>query len=109
MGRRPAGLAELIESLIVSLGQGRTFHGWRIVARWPEIVGPEIARISHAVRFANGVLTVVVEKDAWRQELEMQLEHILDKVRSLPEGRAVEKIVLRAGSHTEYEHERNDG
>jgi predicted nucleic acid-binding Zn ribbon protein len=101
MGQEPSRLGNLIEQVIGSLGLADKFHGWRVVSRWPDIVGPEIARHSRAVRFADGILTVVVEKDVWRQELEMQLESILEKVRASAGGRAVRKIVLKAGSPRE--------
>ena len=95
---KPSQLGEVIESLVTSLGQAGQFYGWRIVVRWPEIVGPEIAEVARAVRFSEGILTVVVEKDVWRQELEMQLDRILAKIKSHPGGRVVEKIVLKAGN-----------
>ena len=97
MDNQPARLGDVIERLLASLGQAGRFHGWRIVHQWPEIVGPDIARCARAVRFADGVLVIAVEKDAWRQELEMQAEEILAKIRSRPGGRAVEKIIFKAG------------
>ncbi len=101
MGQEPTQLGNLIEHVIRSLGLGEKFHGWRIVSRWPEIVGPEIARHARAIRFSDGILTIVVEKDVWRQELEMQLENILEKIRSTSGGSAVKKIVLKSGSSME--------
>jgi len=103
--KKPSGLGNVIDQLLVSLGQGRKYHGWRMVELWPEIVGPEIAVISRAVGYSEGVLTVVVKQDAWRQELEMQLEHILRKIHATAGGDAVEKIVLRAGSALEKTNE----
>jgi predicted nucleic acid-binding Zn ribbon protein len=94
---QPSRLGDLIEKMVASLGQSGRFYGWRMVAEWPQIVGPEIAKISRAVRFSEGVLTVVVEKDVWRQELEMQLDEILTRIWSRPGGKAVQKVVLRAG------------
>lgn len=105
MAEKLIRLGNLIENILVSLGQGSNYHGWRIVSLWPEIVGSEVARFSQAVRFANGILTVVVEKDVWRQELELQRDEILSKIRSQPGGRAVKKIVLRAGPVVEKKHE----
>lgn len=94
---QPLRLGDLIEKMVASLGQSGRFYGWRTVAKWPEIVGPEIAKISRAVRFSEGVLTVIVEKDVWRQELEMQLDEILTRIWSRPGGKAVQKVVLKAG------------
>jgi len=105
MEHRPARLSNLIEQVLGSLGLSEKFHGWRIVGLWPELVGPEIARQARAVRYAEGVLTVIVEKDVWRQELEMQMDTILDRVRTAPGGRSIKKIVFRAGSHTENQND----
>lgn len=109
MGKEPARLKGILSQVLAGLGQEDKFHGWRIVELWPEIVGAEIARYARAVRFVDGSLIVVVEKDAWRQELEMQREQILNKIRSLPGGNAVKKIVLRAGSFQEIHDEQQDG
>ncbi len=98
---QPSRLGDLIENLVKSSGQSSQFYGWRVVSRWPDLVGPEIARISKAVRFSEGILTVVVEKDVWRQELEMQLEEILARIWQQPGGNAVRKIVLKAGKFSE--------
>lgn len=95
---RPSRLNGVVDNLMVSLGLGKSFHGWKVVGEWSEIVGPDIARVARAIRYGNGVLTVVVQQDTWRQELEMQREELLRKIWMRPGGRAIEKIVLRAGS-----------
>lgn len=105
MAEKLTRLGNVIEKILASMGQGNNYHGWRIVSLWPEIVGSEIARSSRAVRFAEGVLTVVVEKDVWRQELELQRDEILSNIRSQPGGGVVKKIVLRAGPVVEKKNE----
>jgi predicted nucleic acid-binding Zn ribbon protein len=107
-GKNAALLGDVIEAVVGSLGHRKNFHGWRMVAKWPEIVGPQLARCSKAVRYADGVLYVVVTGDAWRQELEMHLEHIINAIHALRGGTAVERIVLRAGSHLEQTDEQSD-
>lgn len=107
MSQNSDRLGNILESLMSSLGQRRNYHGWQIVKNWPTVVGEEIAHVSRAMRFAEGILSVNVASDAWRQELEMQLEQILGKIRSRPGGKAVKKIVLKAGSIMETENERH--
>ena len=101
MSDEPVKLNGLIDRLMSSLGLSRQYKGWQVVSQWPEIVGEEIASVTRAHRFCDGVLTVLVEKDVWRQELEMQQDEILKKIRARSGGRVVEKIVLRAGSTKE--------
>lgn len=101
MAREPVLLGGLIDYVINSLGLGDRYHGWQIVKNWPDMVGPDIARHSRAERFSEGVLTVIVEKDVWRQELEMQRERLMERIRSRPGGAAVKKIVFKAGSSME--------
>ena len=108
-GKKPASLSQVIEQVVTSLGQGKKYHGWRIVSLWPQIVGEKIAGHSRAVKFSEGTLIVIVEKDVWRQELEMQREHILRRIQAMPGGKAVGKIVLRAGSILESENEQIGG
>lgn len=98
MTGKPDKLSAVFDTLMGSLGLQKAYYGWRIVEQWPDIVGAEIAKVARAERFGEGTIVVVVEKDTWRQELEMQLETILAKIRTVPGGRVVNKIVLRAGS-----------
>ena len=109
VNKEPSPLKGILGQILSSLGRKGEFDGWRMVELWPEIVGPEIARYARAVRFIEGSIIVVIEKDAWRQELEMQREHILRKIWSFPGGTAVRKIVLRAGSNWEKENEQDNG
>ncbi len=98
MGNTPARLDGVLHKLMSSMGLARRWYGWQVVVTWPEIVGPQLAEVSRALRFAEGVLTVVVEKDVWRQELEMQMDDILARVHEHPGGKVVDRIVLKAGS-----------
>jgi predicted nucleic acid-binding Zn ribbon protein len=102
---RPSRLTDLIDQVMSSIGQKETYHGWKIVSLWPEIVGPVVAKHSTAVRFADGTLTVVVPRDTWRQEIESELDTILKKIRSRREGKSIKKIVLRSRPITESSNE----
>lgn len=97
MEQKPDRLGNIVDSLMSSLGLKKTYHGWQIVEKWPEIVGEDIANVSRATKFHDGILTIIVEQDAWRQELEMQREEILNKIHRHRAGKAVEKIILKAG------------
>jgi predicted nucleic acid-binding Zn ribbon protein len=80
--------------VIGSLGLGKSYNGWLVVTRWPEIVGEQVAKRARAVRFDDGVLFVVVEDAAWRQNLSMQTEDFLAAIHQYPFGNVVRQIRL---------------
>jgi len=83
--------------VISSLGLTRSYNGWQVVNRWPDIVGKEIASRAHAFRYEDGCIYVAVEQSAWRQELSMRQEELLEKIRSYPGGRTIKEIRLVQG------------
>ncbi|MFZ5980060.1 MAG: DUF721 domain-containing protein [Candidatus Zixiibacteriota bacterium] len=93
----PVIISGVVESVIKSLGLTHKYNGWLTVNRWPEIVGEHIARISRAVRFEDGILYVAVPDASWRQNLAMEIDNILEKIRQYPYGRVVKQIRLVRG------------
>ena len=85
-------LSGVIDAVIGSLGLTRKYHGWQVVKNWPEIVGRQIAKVATATRFEDTTLYVAVADDAWRQELVMQTESIIEKIRQYPYGQAVKQL-----------------
>lgn len=64
---RPTG--ELVAGLLARLGLADRLQEQAALARWPELVGPEVAARSKALRIREGVLYVQVTSAAWSQEL----------------------------------------
>ncbi|HSG98933.1 MAG TPA: DUF721 domain-containing protein [candidate division Zixibacteria bacterium] len=92
---RPTKLAEQITKVIDNLGHRRSFLGWNVVERWPQIAGERIAKISQAERFADGALYVRVERDNWRQSLEREEQLLLRAIRDTVGAGVVERIHFR--------------
>ena len=55
--------------VLENLGLSREMTGWQAVEAWPKLVGPRVARHTHAVAFRDGTLYVEVEGSAWMHEL----------------------------------------
>lgn len=85
-------LGPLLDNILGRMGLGYTLGGWKIVAAWPEIVGDKIADVSKALRYENDTLLVSVPDAAWRQELLLNNDVILEKIHTVPGGRAVKRI-----------------
>ncbi|MCB1161854.1 MAG: DUF721 domain-containing protein [Candidatus Krumholzibacteriia bacterium] len=64
---RPA--SEVLAGVLDSLGLGQRLREREAVTRWSDVVGPEIAHRSRALRIRDGVLYVQVQSAAWSQEL----------------------------------------
>lgn len=59
----------VVARLLRGLGLEDGLRGWRAVAEWPEVVGPQLARHARAVEYHDGALLVEVEGSAWMHEL----------------------------------------
>jgi predicted nucleic acid-binding Zn ribbon protein len=53
----------------------------RAVMLWPEIVGPQLSRVSEVRGVQNGTLVVLTRSSAWNQELSFQKAAILRRYR----------------------------
>lgn len=94
----PEPLSSLVPKIMASLGLSKKYFGWQIVAEWDKIVGENIARISKAIKFDNGILTVAVESDSWRQELSLQRSEIITKIHNHPSGKVVKQLQFVRGA-----------
>ncbi len=90
--KAPKPIGGAIEDAVRSLGISKTYHGWLVVTRWSEIMGPQIARRARAFRYDDGTLLIAVPDATWRQELAMQTDELLKKIRSFPFGRVVKQL-----------------
>ena len=82
----------LLDKVLAGMGLAHNLGGWRIVNRWPEIVGDKIAGVSQAIRFSDDTLLVSVRDASWRQQLALEVDRILKEIHTVPGGKAVKKI-----------------
>ncbi len=88
----PRQIGGLIEEILASYGLSKRYYGWQIVSDWPNIVGENLARVSKAEKFDDGMLIVSVESDSWRQELSLQKDAILTNIHDRRNGNIVKQI-----------------
>ncbi|HEX2896686.1 MAG TPA: DUF721 domain-containing protein [candidate division Zixibacteria bacterium] len=91
---RPQILSPVIDNVIGNLGLRKRYSGWQIVDQWAEIVGNKIAEATKAQRFEDGILFVKVKNAAWRQELSMQTDSLLEAIHKSPHGKSIKQIRL---------------
>jgi len=85
-------LSGALDKVVRSLGLTKKYYGWLVVSNWPTIAGEQVAKVSKAVRFNEGILYIAVEDSAWRQELSMQSESIMESIRRQPYGKVVKQL-----------------
>ncbi|MBI5266559.1 MAG: DUF721 domain-containing protein [candidate division Zixibacteria bacterium] len=93
-GKPPEGINSIVERVMGRFGHLKNYHGWQVVAHWPEIVGEHYARHSRAYKFEDGTVYVAVKEDGWRQRMSLESEMIVEKIRGYAFGRTVRKLRL---------------
>jgi|MudIll2142460700_1097286.scaffolds.fasta_scaffold755489_2 predicted nucleic acid-binding Zn ribbon protein len=74
---QPRAAGEILVKVLEELGLSQKLREREALTQWPEVVGPEVARRSRALRIREGVLYVRVDSAVWRQELHFLKSAIL--------------------------------
>lgn len=91
-GRKTHQISGVIPGIIGSLGLTDSYNGWTVVLKWPEIFSEMNGAGAHATRYNDGILFVAVADASLRQNLAMEIENMLKKIRSYPYGGSVKQI-----------------
>lgn len=82
-------------SLVRDLGIAPKMAQYDVIAAWPEVVGPQIARVTKPERMENGVLYVAVTTAPWRAELAMKRLDLIEKLNTRIGTRVLNDIRFR--------------
>jgi len=93
-------LADLVPKVLKDLGLDAPAGVLRIVDRWEEAVGPEIAAHCRPVSLRDGRLEASVDSSVWCQQLQLQLPQILEALREVFGDEAPTQLWFRVGSAT---------
>jgi predicted nucleic acid-binding Zn ribbon protein len=77
-----ARVGDFLPSVLNHLGLQKRFNERKVVEKWADVVGPELAQRSRATRFEKGTLFVHVEHGAWMQELHFMERELVRKLRA---------------------------
>jgi len=77
-------------------GLDKKIERYSFIPKWPEIVGPAFAEVSHPECITRRALVVRVTNNAWAQEMSFMKSVILQKVQEcLPNGTVLDDVVFR--------------
>jgi len=69
-----------MRGLVKELGIAPKIAQYDVLAAWPEVVGPQIARVTKAERVENGILHVSVATAPWRAELTLKRREMIERL-----------------------------
>lgn len=96
--RRPddgaSRVGDILSGLIRKLGIGEELSGQDALARWDEVVGERIARVTRARAVSRGTLFVEVRSSAWISELNLMRRDILARLNAGESAGRVRKLVF---------------
>jgi predicted nucleic acid-binding Zn ribbon protein len=85
---RPVPLAEALQAYLKRAGLVRRIGQAGVLEAWPELVGPQIARVTTPESVTqDGLLRVKVQTAAWAAELSLMTPQILARVNAGRTGR----------------------
>jgi len=91
-GRRFARVGDVLPAVLKRLGLDQKFKDQQILGLWPEVVGPQLAQRTRAMRIDRGVLFVHVTHGAWMQELHFMEAALVGRLRERAPGADLQRI-----------------
>ncbi|MGC8862014.1 MAG: DciA family protein [Armatimonadota bacterium] len=70
----------LVSSALGRLGAQEKVLEQQAVAKWPQVVGPQVAAASKAERVMQGVLFVACKSSTWASELSLHKDRIVKRI-----------------------------
>ena len=91
----PVPISVAIAELASLLGIDGTLRRYSVIARWAEVVGEQIARVTEPQRIEHGVLFVSVKTAPWRAELSLKRLEIMKKLNTAAGADVIRDIRFR--------------
>ncbi len=73
-------VGDVLANVMRGMGLEKRLQERRVVEGWAEMVGPDMAKFSQALRVQRGILYLKVQSAAWAQELQFLKPQILARV-----------------------------
>ena len=90
--RKPVLLSQVIKDWLESSNMRTGLAKGRLFQEWKSLVGPRISAISTPIDVRGKTLLLEVKDPAWRTELSLMQEKILEVINGYPELPEVKKI-----------------
>ena len=96
--RFPTAVQSILKAVLKRHGLDEKIARYGFVAKWPEIVGEDVAKRSRPERFRGRTLVVRVTDSVWAQELSFHKKTIITRLkRHLAKNQQLDDIVFVVG------------
>jgi predicted nucleic acid-binding Zn ribbon protein len=102
--RDPQGVGATVERLVDERGWRGDLRLAAAVARWPVVVGDQVAGHTTAERFAEGVLYVQADSTSWATQVRMMAHVIVARLAADIGDGVVTRIVVQGPSAPSWRH-----
>jgi predicted nucleic acid-binding Zn ribbon protein len=90
---RPRAIADALREMLRATGLEEDVARAGVMAAWPQLVGTQIASVTHPrLMTEDGTLVVGVKTHGWMQELTMMERQLVTKLASVPSPTPVKRI-----------------
>ena len=91
-------IGDVLPGVLTTIRTGYSARPDLVLAAWPEVIGPQLAPMTQAVSFTDGVLTVKVMNSTLHSLLTRQEKtRLLKRLREKFPNVAIESIYIRIG------------
>ena len=91
----PKPIDGAIASVLKDLGIQGKLRQYEVLDRWAEIVGDQIAKVTHAETISDGKLLVRVSRSTWRNELIFLKRELITRINLAMHQEIVKDIIFR--------------
>jgi len=92
--RQPQAVGDLVSGFLRRSGLADKVEAAAVIPQWEEIVGPQIARVTRAVRVSDATLFVAVRSSSWMSELNLMKSELLRRINAGRRLGRIEQIVF---------------
>lgn len=96
--RDPQVLAAAVDDLVGEHGWGPEIAVHGVVARWEQVVGPDVAAHVYVERYADGEVTLRTDSTAWATQMRLLAPSLIRRFNEETEEGMVSRVIVR-GPH----------
>jgi predicted nucleic acid-binding Zn ribbon protein len=100
--RRPTAVSSVLATSLSRIRAEKEVNKYISLPRWNEVVGPDLAEITHPEKIVKSILYVRVPDNVWVQELSLRKSEILKRLFDMKFGPPLDDIIFLPGDPLKF-------